>query len=596
MISMLALLLTVFLSPLPQQSAPMAGIVNGDTIALDVYAREVGRRSELNALGGTASPSDVMQETWEAMVRRELLRQEAQRLGVEVSTRQIDSVLLKATPDFVRRGIVDEKGRFDSRLLQAMLYRPDSLARARLPKASAEQVRKSAESISASMDELRMRVADVMRQERLRAATTDLATLDTAALRREYGESLHRATADLIYLPCQPAPLTPTDAEIEAWYWADSTRYTTSTEMRQLGLFIWPLTASPADSSLILANVRAFVAMVNGEHDAVQRDSIWTSVAETVQSVAVVLSPDSAEQADFYTLVKSTRGGKPGTCIGPVFHPLGIHVILVDSVLRGTKPSYAVRVLLSPVEPSKPTADSILAEVRTAAQMFRDGRSVADISQTFQKPLTASPWVAPGGKLYDSYRLVQAAFEFPVGSIPDPIDTPESGVMLGVIVDSIAPGPMPVEAARERIVQDMVRDHACRHLERRAKTMFGMTTRLSDGRMFVGEQLPGTTIWRDQTLDGSGFVGPEVYDPLASLAIRRSQPGSLIGPFRGETGWWVANVQSSYMAETESFESWLRTDGALYVQRQREAAWEAWQKDLRKRAQVTDLRWVYFRY
>lgn len=596
------LLCTAFVTAVPTADtgspAPtnVAGIVNGDTIALDAYAREVGRRSELNSLGGTLDGAEVMEQTWKAMVHDVLIQQEANRRLIAVTKEHVDSVLLKATPDFVRRGIVDERGRFDKSLLEAMLYRPDSLAKAHMPSASPTTLKKNVASIRKTVGELRSRLANQIREQRLREAVENLAPLDSAALRKLYDESLYYGTADVAFLPCEPQRIVPTDADIEAWYKADPLRYKTDVPMRQLGVFVWPMTAAPFDSSVVLQNVRAFIAMINGEHNSVRRDSIWNSIAESVHHTTVRLYPDSSSQRFFYDAVNSTRNGKPGTCVGPLIHPDGVHVILVDSTTGGKKPEYVVRVLMSTIEPGEQTADSILHEVRSAANDYRNGSTVEEIAKKYRRKFTLTKWVNATDKLLGSYRLVQAAFQQSVGNITDPVDTPEEGIVLAVVVDSIQPGIMPAEAARDNIIADINRDYACLRVTRKAESLRAVTTRLGDGRMFVAETIKGSSIWRDITVDGSGYVGPEVYDPTASLAIRRGTPGTILGPFRGDAGWWVANITSANKHENSNYESWLVGDGALHVQKQRDDAWVQWLTRVERDAAIVDFRWLYFRF
>ena len=580
-------------SPAPTN---VAGIVNGDTIALDAYAREVGRRSELNSLGGTLDGAEVMEQTWKAMVHDVLIQQEANRRMIVVTRDHVDSVLLKATPGFVRRGIVDERGRFDKALLEGMLYRPDSLASARMPSASPATIKKNVASIRKTVSELQTRLANQIREQRLRDVVQNLAPLDSTALHKLYDESLYYGTADVTFLPCEPQRIAPTGADINAWYKSDPARYKTEVPMRQLGVFVWPMTAAPFDSSVVLQNVRAFIAMTNGEHNSVRRDSIWNSIAESVHHTSIRLHPDSTSQKFFYDAVNSTRNGKPGTCVGPLIHPDGVHVILVDSTTGGKKPEYVVRVLMSTIEPGEQTADSILHEVRSAASAFRNGSTVEEIAKKYRRTFTITKWVNATDKLLGSYRLVQAAFQQSVGSITEPIDTPEEGIVLAVVVDSIQSGIMPVEAARDNIIADINRDYACLRVTRKAESLRAVTTRLGDGRMFVAESIPGSTTWRDLTIDGSGYVGPEVYDPTASLAIRRGTPGAILGPFRGDAGWWVANITSANKHEDRSYESWLTGDGALHVQKQRDDAWTQWLMRVERNATIVDFRWLYFRF
>ncbi|MCO6466310.1 MAG: peptidyl-prolyl cis-trans isomerase [Bradyrhizobiaceae bacterium] len=578
------------------QPASMVGIVNADTLWLDAFAREVGRKSELNAMGGTASAADIMEQTWKSTVRRTVLNQEAAKRHITISQEQVDSVLLTDTPEFVRRGVLDAKGKFDKAMLRAMLFAPDSLARARLPKASAASIKKNADAIRSTMNQLRQRMADVLQEERLRMEIVQTMPVDTAMLKKKFDEWRHSATADVVYLPCKQQTFSPTDADVQAWYRADSLRYSTKTSMRQLGVLTWETTAAPFDSTLVLRNVRTFMSMINGEHNPEKRDSIWNSVAQTVQSTYTYLDPDSSSHELFYNEVTKTRGGKVGTCVGPIMHPDGIHIILVDSVLGKKKPVYAVRVILAPITAGQQTMDSIIAEVKSAVQQFRSGTSIETLAKTYHKTFVVTKWVAPSDKLFDSYRLVQAAFDTPVGGVTDPIDTPDHGIMLAFTIDTIPPGTMPIEAARERIVADMQADYACKSMTRQAESMRAVTTRLPDGRMFVAESIPTSSIWRDVEVDASGFVGPEVYDPTASLAIRRGTPNTIMGPFRGDAGWWVANVQSTQINTEVSFAQWLQTDGAMVLAEAQSTMWDNWLAKAIDSASVMDLRWMYFRY
>lgn len=597
----LLLITALSLTPAMQDSASptaanVAGIVNGDTISLDAYAREVGRKAELNSLGGTLNSAQVMEQTWKAMVHRMLIHQEADRRLLRVTDKQVDSVLLQATPDFVKRGIIDDKGRFDKALLTGMLYSPDSLARAHLPKASNATIKKNAAAIRKTIGELRSRLADQLREERLRAAVQQLLPLDTASLRSDYNKWCYRATADLLYLACEPQPISPTEADIKAWFNADPTRYKTETSMRQLGLFRWDMVAAPFDSNVALQNIRTFIAMINGEHNPVRRDSIWNAIAESVHHTSLRLHPDSVAVRYFYDAVQSTRNGRPGTCIGPLFHPDGVHVILVDSVIGSQRPTYSVRVMMASIEPGQQTVDSILADVHGAVEAYRSGTTAEGVAKKYHKRFIITRWVAASDSLLGSYRLVQAAFEVPVGAITNPVDTPDEGVVLAVVIDSIPPGSMPIEAARDNIIADITRDYACVRVTRKAESLRAVTTRLGDGRMFVAESIPGSTIWRDIAIDGSGYVGPQVYDPTASLAIRRSTAGTLMGPFRGDAGWWIANTTATDSVQDVSFEQWLQTDGVLAVEQQLEKGWRTWLDNVERSAAIIDFRWIYFRY
>ncbi len=583
------LFLVLFLLPTLAAAQP-AGVVNGDTIFLESYSREVGRRAQLNMQTQALSASDVLQSTWLDMVDERLLWQESARRGIEVTQRDVDSVLLTATPDFVKRGVLNDQGKFDPELLWAMLARPDSLVKARGRNLTPEQLQQQSDQLRASMSELRNRTASFIRLQRLRKSVEALTPIDSAQLRKSFEEASTTVHADLVYVPCAPFQQEPTEAEIKAWYAKHPDRYKTDEELRRIAFLTWKMTASPVDSTLVLENVKAFVELLNTNKNKTKRDSIWNSVAETVASGFVRLHPDSANQREFYRAVK---GAKVGNAVGPIIHPTGVHVMLIDSIKGKT---YVVRAAVTDIEPSQETVDSILREVNTAMEMYERGKPFGELAQGFNRPIEMSPFFKRGDQLFASYRLIDVAFRTQVAAMCDPVDAPDRGVILAVVTDSIAPGPMPIESAEPAIVDDLRREQACTIMEKDVKGLTSIVTRLDDGRMLVGAPIKNGTILNDITIDLTGMMGQEIYDPLAARAVCNASAPGLMGPFRGDAGWYMVNIRSITRPNPDDYPLYLQLRGEDLVAQQRANTWETWKNAVRKNAKIEDLRWQYFRY
>jgi hypothetical protein len=105
----------------------MVGAVNNDTIKLEMFSQDVGRRLELASMAGRTTEAQVIETAWTELVRQSLLRQLAAARGVVVTEAQVDSLLLANPPAFVRQGFADENGKFLPDVLRATLRNPDSL-------------------------------------------------------------------------------------------------------------------------------------------------------------------------------------------------------------------------------------------------------------------------------------------------------------------------------------------------------------------------------------------------------------------------------------------------------------------------------------
>ncbi|MEY2720428.1 MAG: Parvulin-like peptidyl-prolyl isomerase [Bacteroidota bacterium] len=572
-----------------------AGVVNGDTIWLEEYSKEVGRRTEYVKQRGNVDPSEIMQQAWNELTQRRLLLRESVRLGLRVTNDDIDSMFLKATPDFIKRGVVDDKGKFDLELLKAILYKPDSLVKANTQGMSEKERAEEMAQLRASVAQWREIIGLSETEKRIRIAVTDTVRLDTATLLPRFREAATSATADVIYMPCKTDLPAPSITEMESYHKANPTQFASPKPMRRLAYLAWPMVAAPVDSALVLGNVSRFVSLLNGARNARKRDSLWQSVAATTSSGTARLSPDSAAQASFYGFVK---GKKAGTAVGPIGHASGVHVLLVDSVInvKGKRqPDIRIRVIVSEIEPSRQTVDSILKIVDDASGLYDQGMELGAIAGRFGRTIELSPWFTDDDKVFGSYRLGDIAFKTQVAMACDPIDTPEKGVVLGVVVDSMAAGPMPFDAAAKQVANLLIRQRGCEQRRDAMKTVMGLTTRLDDGLMFIAENPKGAQIMRGVSVQ-SGFIGEEMYDPTAAAEILAKPLPNLYGPFLGDLGWYIVNITGIVKANEAEFPMWLELRTEDLLQERKQAVWDEYLNTLRAGATIDDNRWFYFRY
>lgn len=575
---------------------PYAGIVNGDTIRLEEMAREVGRRTEFAKLGRPMSQPDIIEATWNDLVTRTLVFQECRKRQIDVTMGDVDSLLLNRTPDYVRRGIVDEKGRFDPSLLRAMLFSPDSLVRAHSDDIPAEARQQQIDDIRASMKDLRDRVRMTMLDVRLREALAKEIPVDSARLRASFENAASRCSADVIFLPCLPNTKEPTEAELQRWYDQHKAQYRTEHELRRLVFMAFKVEASRADSAMIIRNVTDFVQDCMRKPAGRLRDSLFQSVARTTSSGNAVVDPDSADHAPFYNVC---RGKKRGDIVGPIKLKDGLHVLRIDSVLKGpsrTRPRYAVTALNTAIDATKPTLDSILQNVEATIESYEAGKELGEVAQAAHKQIEVTPYFGIDERLFGSYAIVDAAFRTQVAAACDPVDTPERGVLVAIVVDSVAPGPMPFDAAIEKVRKDLIHDRTCLGRSREARELKDMCALTPEGLFVIAEHPKDAKIYRDVSIDRGGMIGDEVMDTLAAKGIYDQGVRGIIGPVYGDNGWYVVNIRDIVKANPDEFGMFMQLNGAALVESQHAEAYDRWLAGVRSRSTIDDKRWVYFRY
>ena len=569
------------------------GSVNNDTIKLETFSQDVGRRLELASMAGTMTEAQVIERAWNDMVRQSLIRQQSAIRKIIVTATDVDNMLLSDPPAFVRQGFADDNGRFLPDVLKATLLNPDSLLRAQNPKASAAQIREQAAELRKTMNELRAQVQGVMLEQRLRAAVLDSLPLDTAALRRTYAEVTSSCTADVVSLPCATSTTQPSDLELRAWYTREQHRFTAQRPMRKLALLSFSLQPTAQDSADFMKIAGDLTAMWKKASPQIKKGIIEGFTKQTgVRSVTI--GRDDAELAAVYTAASSHR---EGDLFGPIFIGASSYYIVLDQAASKQRPSIDVRMLRMATQMAPLRKDSVIRAVDEAVRMYEGGAELGEVATRYKASLSATRWLSASDSVRGSYKIVDLAFAAQIGAACDPVETPQQSIIVAVVADSVDAGPMPFEKVIDDVRSEVLRDRACIDRAKAAASMKALCTRLDDGLLVIAEQLPGMTVQRDVTIERAGTIGGAIMDTTLAAAVYKEQRPGLVGPVMGSRSWYVVNIQSIAKESPEGFANWLATStGTDMVEIFREAAWQKYLFDLEQRATITDNRWMYFNY
>lgn len=362
--STLLLLLALLPSMLLAQR-PVLGIVNADTIWVDAFARDVGRRLEYAASRGRASQPEVVQQTWTDEVERRCIRAEAQRRGMVVTDAMLDSLLVHDPPDYVRRGIQNAKGAFDPTLLEWMMRDAEGFVRAKNPNLSEAQIYAATQQLSSTMLELRSRFRDDVLRKTLKEAWSKSFVPDSSALMPEFLDQASSCRADVVMIPCASSVAPPTAQDVQQWYATHPERFVTQVPLRRLAYLSFPMVATQADSQSMLRTMQDFVKGFRSSPSRSKLDSLTSQLAEISETSERLLF--SANDADGF-FYRATATAKRGETVGPVVHNGGMSVLRVDSIRAGKNIARRVRRIVLPNDAKlASTSASILAAFTNGA-------------------------------------------------------------------------------------------------------------------------------------------------------------------------------------------------------------------------------------
>ncbi|MBU3742012.1 MAG: hypothetical protein FGM24_06960 [Candidatus Kapabacteria bacterium] len=569
------------------------GSVNNDTIKLETFSQDVGRRLELASMAGSTTEAQVIERAWNDYVRQSLIRQEAAARKIVVTATDVDNMLLSDPPAFVRQGFADEKGKFLPDVLRATLSNPDSLLRAQNPKASAGEIRMQTAELRQTMNELRAQVQSIMLEQRLRNAVIDSLPVDSNALRRTHAEVSSSCTADVVYLPCAASTTQASDLELRAWYTREQHRYIAQRPMRKLALLTFSLRPSAMDTADFMKIASDMTAMWKKASPQIRKGIVDGFTKQSGVRTATIAKDDAQLAAIF----EAATTHREGDMFGPIFIGASSYYVILDKAATKQRPSIDVRMLRMPTQMSPQRKDSVMRAVDEAMRMYEGGAELGEVAARHKAALTVTRWLTAADSIRGSYKIVDLAFATQIGAACDPVETPEQSIVVAVVADSVDAGQIPFEKVIDDVRAEVLRDRACIDRARAAASMKALCTRLDDGLMVIAEQMQGMTVQRDVTIERAGTIAGEVMDTTLAAAVYKEQRPGLIGPVMGSRGWYVVNIQSIVRESPQGFATWLASStGKDMVEIYREAAWQKYLYDLEQRATITDNRWMYFNY
>ncbi len=198
------------------RSGPRAdtiGMVNGDRILITDYQQELGRNREIaRSQGRELQPSDELmleEQTWNNIVTRRLLMQEAVRRNMQVRDSEVRSVLLNNPPAFITQdpSFRDKNGNFDLATYKATIQDPQ------LPEA------------------LLLQLEDAVRRDlpiqKLQDVIVSSAKVSDEEVRRAYQDDTEKVGISYLIVEANrpTANSEVTDEELNSYYEANRAKY-----------------------------------------------------------------------------------------------------------------------------------------------------------------------------------------------------------------------------------------------------------------------------------------------------------------------------------------------------------------------------------
>lgn len=559
------------------------GVINGQPIAIKEFQNALRNAARQQPREQREDQGALVRQVWDSMVREQVLGQEMDRLGIQVTDKEVAYLTRMQPPPAVRElEVFQTNGQFDQTKYTQFMGDPAMLQNP-TNKAFVMQVEEM--------------VNQQFRGYKLQRLVTESVQVSPAEVREAFAEQQEKVQVEYLHLPASTVPesgVEVTDAELAAYYEEHEADYRHPEQVRVEFVFL-PKVASAQDS----LNVAQEIGRVREE---VLAGADFAELAGVVSD-----DPGSASRGgDLGTFGRSQMvkefedaafGLPEGGISSPVLTRFGWHLIKVEKRITGSAgDSVHARHILLGFKPSRQTEEALrnrIEELRTQAQTqgLRQVATAAGLEvrdSGFLRQGSSIPGLGSG-----TTWMVNAFFESQPGEVSR-VDETENGVWIGQLVERRTEGVTSLAEARTQVERVV---HNRKRAELAGQKLAGIRAQAQAAGLEAAGKTLGLEVKKLEPFSQAESLPGIGRRNAFTAAAFQLQPGQLsevvVVPQRGA---YLIHVLAHTSVDEGRFESEReQVAGQLLRQRQEEAL-QNWFAQLFKEAKIEDYRHHFYSF
>lgn len=405
-------------------------IVNGEKILYSEFFKKVQAQIEQQRAQQGAdfeiNEAAIRNQVYEQMIEEVLLRQAAEKAGINVTDDELLDILLDNPPEYLKRGFTDTAGNFNRALYLDVIIHPENLPRYIYPNPDQVPAEEKEKRINDFRNDLII-ITDYLRTQKLNErliATVGLAesVLSTTYLRQKYIAENSTASVKFIALDINEIPdeqVNLTDDEIKSYYEKVKKHYKQKPS-RKIKYISFPIVPSSDDSLRSNKRIELISEALKKATSPAEKDSIFEANLEHFGGISYPFTLSKDIRPEVLNVI---AGIKNRDVIGPVQLSDGVYFFRIDDRRTGSQEVVKASHILIDFGFNK---DSAKAEAEKILQRVRAGEDFALLARQYSSDRASA---MRGGDLgyFERGRMVKpfedAAFAAKVGQIVGLVET-----------------------------------------------------------------------------------------------------------------------------------------------------------------------------
>ncbi len=278
-------------------------------------------------------------------------------------------------------------------------------------------------------------------------------------------------------------------------------------------------------------------------------------------------------------------GAAVGSVVGPVETQYGYHIIKVTDK-QTTELSWS-EITIKPTL-SGATKQRILADAAMAVKDMEDGKSIDDIAKNLKRQVTETQFFEERTPILGSRELTRWAFDNEKGAAHK-TEIKNMGWVVAQITDTRSAGIKPMEDVKDMIIAKLKGRKKVESLKSAAESLAQQLK--SAGSVDAASTLNPMAIVSEmpQVRDNGALQAVNGEYDIANAMIK-APVGQVIGPIKGNRGWFIFISSSNAKADMAQFAKDKQAIMQNSAARSRQTTYYSWIAKVRENATIVDNR------